>query len=242
LTLRVALMRPMAEVERTAALLRARGFEPVVAPVMEVYGTGVELLDASFDVVLATSANAFAFLAPDALARLRGLPLHVAGERTAVAALAAGLGPAAKPCADASALAAALATRLRRPSRLLYLAGRDRKGALEAALLGMGHEVVTIEVYVAAARAWSTAEVGGVAGCDAALHYSRRSSELSIALCAEAGLADHWRATLHGCISPDAAEPLRSVGAKRIVTAPSAQESLLIDALGSAAKVLRSDP
>jgi uroporphyrinogen-III synthase len=231
LTLRVALTRPIAEAERSAVLLRARGFEPVIAPVMEVYGTSAEPPHASFDAVLATSANAFAFLAPDARTRLRALPLHVAGERTAEAGQAIGLGPVAKPCADASALAAALATRLQRPSRLLYLTGRDRKSGLEASLRGVGHEVVAIEVYVAEARAWSATEAAGVATCEAALHYSRRSAELSIALCAEAGLADHWRATLHGCISPDAAEPLRSIGAKRIVTASSAQESFLIDAL-----------
>jgi uroporphyrinogen-III synthase len=236
LTLRVAIMRPMAEAERSAALLRARGFEPVIAPAMEVYGTGAVPPESSFDAVLATSASAFAFLEPAARARFRGLPLHVAGERTAEAAQAIGLGPAEELCADAGALAAALGARLQRPSRLLYLAGRHRKGGLEAALRGAGHEVVAIEVYVAEARAWSAAEVEGVATCGAALHYSRRSAELSIALCVAAGLADHWRATLHGCISQDAAEPLRCIGAKRIVTAPRAQESLLIDALGSAAK------
>jgi uroporphyrinogen-III synthase len=231
LTLRVALMRPIAEAERSAALLRARGFEPIVAPVLEVRGTGDGPAEAPYNAVLATSANAFAFLDPAARARLQGLPLYVAGERTAAAALAIGLGPVEGSCADASALAAVLAARLPRSSRLLYLAGRERKGALEAALGGAGHDVVAIEVYVAEARAWSAAEVAGVARCEAALHYSRRSAELSIALCAEAGLADHWRATLHGCISLDAAEPLRANGAKRIVTASSAQESFLIDAL-----------
>ncbi len=170
-TLRVALMRPIAEAERSAALLRARGFEAVIAPVMEVHGTAAEPPDAGFDAALATSANAFAFLIPGARDWLRGLPLHVAGERTA-----------------------------------------------------------------AAARAWSAAEVAAVATCSAALHYSRRSAELSVALCAGAGIGDHWRATLHGCISEDAAEPLRSFAAKRIVTASGAQESLLIDALSSAAK------
>jgi len=232
--LRVALMRPLGEAERSAALLRARGFEPVLAPVMANHGTGIEPPGAPFDAVLATSANAFGFLSPDACGRLRGLPLHVAGERTAEAARAVGLGPAEDACADASALAAATAARLERPSRLLYLAGRDRKSGLEAALRSAGHELTAVEVYVAEARAWSAAEVAGVAACGAALHYSRRSAELSIALCAEASLTEHWRATLHGCISPDAAEPLRSIGAERIVTAPRAQESSLIDALSSA--------
>jgi uroporphyrinogen-III synthase len=60
---------------------------------------------------------------------------------------------------------------------------------------------------------------------------------LTLALAERAGLRDHLLTTLHGCISKDAAEPLRSIGAKRIVVASGAQESLLIDALCSAARI-----
>jgi uroporphyrinogen-III synthase len=236
-TLRVALMRPIADAERSAALIRARGFEAVIAPVMEVHGTGAEPPEAGFDAALATSANALALLSPAARDWLRGLPLCVAGERTVAAARAIGLDAVDEACADANSLAVSVIARLQRPSRLLYLAGRDRKGELESALRAARHQVVVIEVYVAAARAWSAAEAAAIATCGAALHYSRRSAELSVALSIGAGIGDHWRATLHGCISEDAAEPLRSFAAKRIVTASGAQESLLIDALSSAAKV-----
>lgn len=237
LSLRVALMRPRAEAERSAALLRARGFEAVIAPVIEIDATGAEPPDEAFDAALATSANAFCFLSPAARARLQGIALYVVGERTAAAAREIGLGPAAGICADAAALAASLAGRLLRPARLLYLAGRDRKHDLERALRAAGHEVLAVEVYVAAARAWSAAEAAAVANCGAALHYSRRSAELTVALCQRAGLSEYLLATLHGCISADAAAPLRSIGAGRIVVASGAQESMLIDALSSAAKI-----
>ena len=234
MNLRVALMRPIAAAERSAALLRARGFEPVFAPVVQLVATGAEPPDEKFDAIIATSANAFAFLSPKACADLRGLKLFVAGERTAAAAIAAGFDAPEETADDARALAASLAA----PgplSRFLYLAAPDRKGDIESTLRATGRHVAIVEVYSAEARAaWSASEAQAFGSCAAALHYSRRSAELTIALAERAGLADHLRATLHGCISKDAAEPLRAIGAKRIVAAAGAQESLLMDAFGSA--------
>jgi uroporphyrinogen-III synthase len=236
LTLRVALMRPIRDAERSAAVLRARGFEPVIAPVMEVHATNARPPAETFDAVLATSANAFLYLSPEARAALVKLKVFAAGERTAAAAGDAGFDAAKEIGADALSLAHLLAAQSR-PSRLLYLAARDRKGDLESALRAAGHRIVALEVYRAEARAgWRASEALAFSGCDAALHYSRRSAELAIVLAASAGLGDHLRATLHGCISKDAAEPLRSIGAKRIVTAAGAQESLLIDALCAATR------
>ncbi|WP_158818961.1 uroporphyrinogen-III synthase [Methylocapsa sp. S129] len=237
MSLRVALMRPIAAAERSATLLRARGFEPAFAPVMQIVATGAEPPDENFDAVIATSANAFAFLSAEARDRLAKLRLYVAGERTAAAALAAGFAGTDEIAADARSLAALLAARPR-PSRFLYLAARDRKSDIESVLCAAGHGVVAIEVYAAEARpAWSASETQTFASCAAALHYSRRSAELTIALAERAGLGEGLRATLHGCISKDAAEPLRSIGAKRIVVAAGAQESLLIDALSLATRI-----
>lgn len=241
MTLRVALMRPIEDAKRSAEVLRAGGFQPILAPVMALRATGAQPPHENFEAVLATSANAFAWLSPEARARLTKLKLYVAGERTAAAASAAGLGEADEIAPDAAALAASLAARLPRASRLLYLAARDRKSDLESALLAAGHRVVTTEVYLAEARpAWSAAEAQAFSTCGAALHYSRRSAELTGILAERAGLGAHLRAALHACISKDAAEPLRSLGARRIVVASGARESLLIDALSSAAETPRS--
>lgn len=229
---RVALTRPRADAERSAALLRARGFEPVIVPAAEIAATGAQPADARFDALLATSANAFAGLDAAARASLAGLRVFVAGARTAAAARAAGLAEAEATGADAAALAGLVAARLARPSRLLYLAGVDRKSALESTLAAEGHELVTIEVYRARAReSWSAAESARFAACDAALHYSRRSAALAIALAQRAGQDARLREMLNACLSEDAAAPLRIFGAERMVIAAGAQESLLIDAL-----------
>lgn len=243
MSLRVALMRPIEDARRSAEVLRARGFEPILAPVMALRATGARPPDEKFDALLATSANAFAWLSVQARAGLTGLPLYVAGERTAAAASAAGFGEADEIAPDGVALAALVAVRLPRAARLLYLAGHDRKGDLEAALGAAGHRVVTTEVYIAEARpAWSAVEALAVSTCGAALHYSRRSGELAGILAQRARLGAHLRAALHVCISQDAAEPLRSFGASRIVVASGARESLLIDALSSAAGIADSGP
>ena len=204
---------------------------------MQIVATGAQPPDESFDAVIATSANAFACLSNETLSNLGRLKLCVAGERTAEAAAAAGLGKSDEIAADAVSLAALLAARPH-SSRFLYLAAPDRKSDIESILCAAGHRVVTVEVYAAEARlAWSIEEARAFTGCVAALHYSRRSAELAIDLAERAGLGGHLRATLHGCISKDAAEPLRLIGAKRIVVAAGAQESLLIEALSSAITV-----
>ncbi len=243
MSLRVALMRPIEDARRSAEVLRACGFEPIFAPVMALRATGAQPPDESFDAILATSANAFAWLSAQARAGLAGLTLYVAGERTAAGASAAGFGEADEIASDAVALAASIVARLPRASRLLYLAARDRKGELEAALAAAGHRVVTTEVYVAEARpAWGAAEAVAFSTCGAALHYSRRSAELAGLLAERAGLGAHLRALLHASISQDAAEPLRAFGATRIVVARGARESLLIDALSAAARIASSGP
>lgn len=236
MSLRVALTRPIEDARRSAESLRARGFEPVLAPAMTLRATGAAPPGENFDALLATSANAFTWLGADARARLTGLALYVAGERTAAAAGAAGFGQVQAITGDAAGLAALVAARLPRASRLLYLTGRDRKGDLEAALGALGHRIVATEVYAAHARdAWSAAEAQAFATCGAAMHYSRRSAELTALLAGRAGFGAHFRAMLHACLSHDAAEPLRAVGARRIAVAGSPRESLLIDALGPAA-------
>ena len=72
---------------------------------------------------------------------------------------------------------------------------------------------------------------------DAALHYSRRSATLFVAAVAGAGLADRLPGMLHAAISPDAAEPLRAGGARRIAIAAEPSESALLRVFADAASL-----
>ncbi len=225
-------MRARDDAARSAALLLARGFVAARAPVTEIRATGALPPPGPFDVVVATSAEAIARLAPAARAAIAGASLYVVGEQTAQAAREAGMRLALEPAPDVAALLTALRRRLAPHSRALYLAGRERKSALEAALSEAGHLTTPLEVYVAQARAaWDEDEARAVAGCGAALHYSRRSAALAVQLAERAGLADPFRALRHVCLSPDAGEPLRAWGAPRLHYASQPREDRLIEAL-----------
>ncbi|MGA2491806.1 MAG: uroporphyrinogen-III synthase [Roseiarcus sp.] len=229
---RIALMRAEDDSQATAAELAARGFEAAIAPAIEIRELPAAPPAGRFDALVATSPRAIRALRAADRARLAKVPLHVVGERAARAAEKVRFALAGEPAGDAAALAERLARTLPPRARLLYLAGRDRKPTLEAALAAAGLVVQAVELYAAEAReAWSEREAGAVAACDGALHYSRRSAALAVGLAARAGLAERFRALLHVCLSADVAEPLAAAGATRIVVAAAADEAHLLAAL-----------
>ena len=229
---RIALMRAEDDSEATAAELAARGFEAVIAPAIEIRALPTAPPQERFDALIATSPRAIWALSEADRARLAPIPLHVAGARAARAAREAGIALIGEPADAAGALAERLARTSPPGARLLYLAGRDRKPTLEAALAAAGFFVQAVELYAAEAReAWSAREASAVAGCDGALHYSRRTAALAVGLAARAGLAERFRALLHVCLSADVGEPLAADGARRIVAAAVPDEAHLLAAL-----------
>jgi uroporphyrinogen-III synthase len=224
--LTVALFRARDEARASAAALAERGFTAALAPVTELVATGAEPPLAAFDFAVATSAHALALASPAALAAARGLPLHVVGGKTAAAAARAGLAAQAT-APDVAALVPGLP-----PGRALYLAGRDRKPDLEAALAGRLEAVV---VYEARARdGWSDEERAAVAAARAALHYSERSAELAFGLAEGAGLAAAFRRMPHVGLSRAVAGRLAALGAKRVMFPPKPAQEPLFDALEAA--------
>jgi uroporphyrinogen-III synthase len=222
----VALFRARDDALVTAATLAARGVRAVLAPVIAFAATGAAPPEGPFDFCVATSARAIALASPRALAAARRAPLYVVGEKTAAAARAAGIAPAAPAAAEIAALLAVLP-----PGRALYLAGRDRKPDLEAAL---GRNVATLVVYEARAReAWEESEAQAAAGARAALHYSERSAALAAQLADKAGLAAPFRRMPHVCLSRAVASPLSAFGVARAMWPRAPTEAALIDTLES---------
>ena len=88
--MRVVVTRPQRDSERTAALLRARGHDVLVASLMRVEPLAADLAG-TWGAIIVTSANA-----PDAIAgnpmreALTRLPLFAVGQRSADAARQAG--------------------------------------------------------------------------------------------------------------------------------------------------------
>ena len=120
---------------------------------------------------------------------------------------------------------------LRSNASVLYLAGRDRKGAIEAALSGT-FALEVVEAYAAEARlSWRPREARALASCVAALHYSRRSAALAGELAKVSGEAERFLELRHFCLSGDVAEPLKALGAARIAVAETPDEAGLFHAV-----------
>ncbi len=220
----VALFRAREDALASAAALAARGVRAVLAPVLEFAGTEAPPPPGPFDFVVAASAKAIAYAAPEAL---RAAPLYVVGERTEAAARAAGLVPAAPAAFEIAALLPILPH-----GRALYLAGRHRRPDLEAAL---GARASTLVVYEARARgAWSDAEAQAVAMAQAGLHYSERSAALAAGLAERAQVAAAFRRMPHVCLSRSVAAPLAAFGVTRAMWPRHPAEAALLDTLESA--------
>ncbi len=225
--MRVLITRSLADAERTAAAVARLGHAPVLAPVITIRHAPRVRPFGRFDAVVATSHHAFADGEPD---RERRLPLFAVGGRTAGAARAAGFKDVRIAAGAAESLVDLLRLTLPRPARLLYLAGRDRKPALERALDAAGHDVAVVEVYAAeAVERWPAPALHALReGLDAALHYSRRSVEIALRLAEQDGLGDALLTLHHACLSADVAEPLLRHAAVSVAVAERPDEDGLL--------------
>ncbi|MEJ0048607.1 MAG: uroporphyrinogen-III synthase [Rhodospirillales bacterium] len=136
--------RPAQEAARTAALVQARGFVPVVAPLLNVRHFSLTV-PGRVQAVLVTSGNALAGLP------LMQVPLLAVGDATAARARAAGFSDVHSAAGDADALLA-LAVRELRPGAgpLLLVCGRGQAHDLAAALRAENFPVIRRVTYAAA--------------------------------------------------------------------------------------------
>jgi uroporphyrinogen-III synthase len=218
---RVALFRERKDANASAARLRRLGFSVACLPAIEIRTRPVRPQRKRYDAVVATSDKAFHADGPPDMSS----PLFVVGARTGHAAEGRGWRLASPPARDADELVRTLAAALKPDAHLLYLAGRDRKDLIEAALSD-SFDVEIVEAYAAEAReAWRPSEARSLASCVAALHYSRRSAELAAALAKAAGEEARFLDLNHVCISRDVAESLQALGASRVAIAETPDEA-----------------
>jgi uroporphyrinogen-III synthase len=234
---RIALFRARDDAAESAARLRALQYSVACLPVIEIAPIPFAPSKTRYDAVVATSAKAFLADAPVD----RASPLYVVGAQTARAAEARGWRLAAPPAPEAPQLIEALQSRLAPGASVLYLAGRDRKEALETTLAG-SCALEVVETYRAEARqAWRPDEIEALASSIAALHYSRRSASLAARLAESAGVAAYFLSLRHLCLSQDAAGPLVAIEAAHVFVADKPDEESLFAALGHAMRVFPSD-
>lgn len=235
----VLLTRPFDEATRSAAKLAAIGHTAVLSPVIEIVPTGAVWPRGVIDAVIATSARAFQSLQlapewpPPELRRL--VPLYLVGAKTAEAARACGFEGPLRITLDAKALCSVISDRFEAPTRVLYLAGRDRKSDLEACCADAGLALEVVETYAAQAAGSLSDEAVQLAAAGALgaiVHFSRRSGEIFLRLAADAGLDP--ATPVHVAISEDAAAPLQAAALPHVVVATEPNEDAILALLRKA--------
>lgn len=208
--MRVWITRTLPGAQRTAAAVAARGWQPVVEPLLEV-----RFLRPSIDL---TGVAALAFTSAhgvDALAASetrRDLPVFAVGDATAQAARKTGFERVDSATGDVAALARLIAAR-RPDGVVLHAAASEPAGDLVAALAGAGVTARLLAVYETVERAWTEPD------CDAVLVQSPRAAR---------ALADRLDPTLprlYACVSEPAAAPLRAAGFRYVESAPEPTEA-----------------
>src|SRR5262245_21074535 len=128
--MRLLVTRPEPDGERTAAKLRARGCEVMLAPLLRIETIDADLGGAWYAVAV-TSVNALRAIADNAaLDTLLASPAYAVGSRTADAAVAQGFETVVSADGDIHDLVRVMKTHLGAGARVLYLAGDDRSGDL----------------------------------------------------------------------------------------------------------------
>jgi len=237
----VLVTRPHPDNAATAASLRARGHDVVLAPSLRFEPIPLPSdAEAVYGAVIVTSANALRAVAPQLQDHpLLQLPLFAVGEQTAAAARRAGFVKVVSADGDAQALRDCVLREVRRvPVRdrrpLLYLAGADISRDLAGELAARGIEMVTRTTYRMVAIADLPPDVCDAFAAnriEAVLHYSARSADAFLEAARAVGVEISALAVPHCCISPSVARVLREAGATRVVVAASPKEDALLDAL-----------
>jgi uroporphyrinogen-III synthase len=240
----VLVTRPQPDDEATAANLRARGFEVLLAPMLRF--EPVAFRDdggADYGAVIVTSANALRGLMPNLKdSRLLKLPLFAVGEHTAAAARGAGFENVIVAGGDAGALrdgvlAGVKRKTLKKTSPLLYLAGADLARDLAGELGARGFTVVTQTTYrmsPVSGLPRETCEAFAANRVEAVLHYSGRSARAFLEAARSAGVEISALSLPQCCISAGVAAVVRDAGAAQVVVAASPDENALFGALDRA--------
>lgn len=235
--MRFLLTRPEADGERTAAPLRARGHEVIVAPLLRIETLSDAALGAGpWAAILVTSANAVrAIGAHRRRDELSSVPVFTVGERSAQAMRTAGFTDVISAGGNVNDLARLVAARMKPMAPLLYLAGEERSGDLAGDLRGQDFAVHTALVYraIAADHLPRHAAAALAAGVDGVLHFSRRSAEAYVEAARRSGLvAEALTSPAHFCLSARIAESLAQAGATDIRIAARPEEAALLELCG----------
>ena len=223
---RVWVTRASPGAQATAERLHALGFEPVVAPLLEVRAVSGGPIDLSGIAALAfTSANGVAAFAARSAERV--LPVFTVGAATAEAARSAGFASVVSADGDVEALAPLIAAHGPFAGAVLHPAPAEPAGDLCAALVNLGVRATRAVVYETVARPLDPAEAAQIAGVNAVLLHSPKAAR-AVADWLGRFPARHLVAV---CLSANVAAPVANAGLAAVLVAAEPNEAALLETL-----------
>lgn len=232
--MRVLLTRPRADSEPLAALLRDRGIETMIVPLLDIRfidGPALELDDVQ--ALLATSANGVRAFAKRSAER--DLPVYAVGDATAREAAAAGFGMVHSAAGDVDALAD-LVCREARPEAgvLLHPAGTRVAGDLAGRLGNAGFTYRRAVLYGAETAVGLDTDVQAALRqgvMNGVLLYSPRTARTFVDLVEKAGLTAAAANLTAWCLSAAVADAVAPLAWQNVVTAARPDQDALLAAL-----------
>jgi len=235
---RILVTRPQPGAADTALVLRARGHEPILAPLSEIeLLSEVDAKRGPWTAILLTSANGLWGITSTFGwdKKWHGIPIFAVGDVTAKVARAMGFVDVTSASGNVNDLVNLIATRLQPPARLLYLAGEERSGDLSGALRAKNFEVDLVVVYrfLTARVLPEPAASALTSDIDAVLHFSRDAAETFLEAASNSNLLEAaLNKPIHFCLSEQVAAPLRQAGAARIQVAARPNQDTLLELCG----------
>jgi uroporphyrinogen-III synthase len=235
--------RPQPDNDATAAALRAKGYDVLLAPMLRF--EPVPLPDdpeTSYNGLVVTSANALRAIEDQpVLARLLALPLFAVGKHTARKARETGFSNVIVADGDAAALRVKVGESVRGKKKqdgvLLYLAGADLSRDLAGELREDGFNVVMQTAYKMVPVPNLPANVCDAFAAnaiEAVLHYSRRSALAFVDATRASGIEISALSVPQCCLSGSVSDAVRDAGATQVTVARTPDEAALFDALDRA--------
>ena len=232
--MRALVTRPREDSQPVAALLRQRGLEVVVEPLLEIVPLDDVVLDLDgVQGVLATSANGIRALArrhPD-----RALPVWAVGDASARAARELGYAQVESAGGDVASLADLVKARIDpEGGALVHAAAAKLAGDLGGALAASGYTVRRVVLYEARQAGTLSDSLKAELSADSldlALFFSPRTAATFARLATAAGLGPRCGRVTAFALSPAVAQELAALPWRAVIAAATPTQAALLAAL-----------
>ena len=234
--MRLLITRPQGDADALATLLRERGYNVLLAPLLKVEFLNAQAipLDGAAALIFTSANGVRAFIAAT---ERRDLPCYAVGDRTATALSEAGFQNVVSAAGDVDSLAKLiLAQRKPEMGRLLHIAGSDVAGDLAGVLSEAGFQIERVVLYKTAAQELDMASRNALRAraLDGVLLFSPRTAHAFADQIEAASL----QATLTGvtawCLSAAVAHALGNLPFKRIAVAEVPTQDALLRLIDTA--------